>query len=202
MLRAMTKVTAPRVAEGWGPRWFRLLLIPLSCLYFAELALGSNGWAVLGSAVPATRFFTQGACLFPEASDAAIEYRVEGWSCARQRFEELDYRQDFPMHAGDKESRFYRMASFYHQNRQVMHALEAFLIARHNERAARGDDTAPAGLIGGIRLTSVRVPFPAPGQPVERYRYRRLADYPESYHKAWYYTPSSRKLRFCAGDTP
>jgi hypothetical protein len=192
----------PRVAQGVGPTWFRRLLVPLACVYMIELALGSNGWGVLGNVVPAGKFFMAGACLFPEASDAAIEYRVEAWSCARGQFEAFDYRPDFPMHRDDKESRFYRTASFYRQNRQVMHALESFLIARHNERVARGEDVSPSGLMGGIRLWSVRVPFPAPGQPVERYSFRPLSDFPESYRKSWYFTPPSRRTRWCAGGTP
>ncbi|HWZ91674.1 MAG TPA: hypothetical protein VNW92_22585 [Polyangiaceae bacterium] len=194
--------SAPRVAQTLGPIWFRRLLVPVACAYLAELALGSNGWGLMGNVVPGGRFFTQGACLFPDAADTSIEYRVEAWSCARSRFEELDYRPDFPMHRDDKENRFYRAASFYRQNRQVMHALEGFLIARHNERIARGEEVSPAGQIGGIRLWSVRVPFPAPGQHVERYQYRALNDYPESYRKAWYYTSQTRRQRWCAGETP
>ena len=196
---AMISAGAPLVAQGFGPTWFRRLLIPLACAYLIELALGSNGWGVVGNTLPAARFFTQGACLFPEASEAAIEYRVEAWSCARERFEELDYRPDFPSHRDDKENRFYRAASFYRQNRQVMRALEEFLIARHNERVARGEDASPAGLIGGVRLWSVRVPFPPPGQHVAPYQFRLLKDFPESYRKSWYYTSVARRERRCAG---
>jgi len=198
----MTNVDAARIAQGFGPTWFRRSLIPVACAYLVELALGSNGWGIVGNGLPAARFFTQGACLFPEASEAAIEYRIEAWSCARGRFEELDYRPDFPSHRDDKESRFYRAASFYRQNRQVMHALEEFLIARHNERVARGEDASPAGLIGGIRLWSVRVPFPQPGEHVARYQFRPLTDFPEAYRKSWYYTSVARRERQCAGSTP
>jgi hypothetical protein len=198
----MARVDASGVAQGIGPPWFRRALVAFACLYLIEFGLGSNGWGALGKALPATRFFVQGACLFPDAPDAAIEYRVEAWSCARNRFEELDYRPDFPMHSDDKESRFFRTASFYRQNRPVMHALEAFLVARHNERVARGDDILPSGLIGGIRVSSVRVPFPPPGQPIERYRYRPLSYFPESYRKGWYHTSTSRQERWCAGQTP
>jgi hypothetical protein len=194
--------SASPIAQGIGPIWFRRLLVPLACIYLAELALGSNGWGILGDVVPAGRFFMGGACLFPEASDAAIEYRVEVWSCARGQFEAFDYRPDFPMHRDDKENRFYRTASFYRQNRPVMHALESFLIARHNERVTRGDEVSPPGMIGGIRLWSVRVPFPAPGHSIERYRFRPLADFPEDYRKSWYFTPPSRRARWCAGGSP
>jgi hypothetical protein len=193
---------ASSIAQNFGPTWFRRSLIPIACAYLVELALGSNGWGVVGDTLPAARFFTQGACLFPEASEAAIEYRIEVWSCSRKRFEELDYRPDFPSHRDDKENRFYRAASFYRQNRQVMHALEEFLIARHNERVARGEDASPAGLIGGIRLWSVRVPFPQPGEHVARYQFRPLTDFPESYRKSWYYTSVARRERKCAGSAP
>jgi hypothetical protein len=198
----MIESDGARIAQGVGPAWFRRLLVLLAGVYLVEFALGSNGWGLLGNALPATRFFMQGACLFPDAPDVAVEYRVEAWSCARHRFEELDYRPDFPMHRDDKENRFFRTASFYRQNRAVMRALEAFLIGRHNERVTRGDDVAPPGLIGGIRVSSVRVPFPPPGQRIERYRYRPLTEYPEAYRKAWYHTPVSRQERWCAGETP
>jgi hypothetical protein len=194
--------SAARVAQSFGPIWFRRLLVPLACVYLAELALGSNGHAIIGDAVPGGRFFMAGACLFPEASDAAIEYRVEVWSCERKRFENFDYRPYFPMHRDDKENRFYRTASFYRQNREVMHALESFLIAHHNESVSRGDDAPPPGMIGGIRVWSVRVPFPAPGQHVERYAYRPLSDFPESYRKSWYFTSPSRRSTWCSGQTP
>jgi hypothetical protein len=198
----MARSDAPSVAQGVGPSWFRRLLVPLSCVYLLEFALGSNGRGIVGSFLPSARFFMQGACLFPEAQDAAIEYRVEAWSCARDRFEELDYRPDFPMHSEDKESRFVRAANFYRQNRQVMHALEAFLITRHNERVARGDQLSLPGAIGGIRLLSLRIPFPSPGQAVERYRFRPLTEFPESFRKTWYHTSASRQQRWCAGETP
>jgi hypothetical protein len=191
---------AAQVAIGWGPPWFRRASVFAAGLYLFELAFGSNGWSpVSDSTLGPMRFFSQGACLFPEAADFAIEYRVEAWSCARQRFEALDYRPDFPMHANDKESRFYRVANFYHSNRKVMHALEAYLIQRHNERVARGDDVTPSGLIGGIRLLSLRIPFPPAGQKIERYRYRQLAEYPDSYRKEWYFTPVSRRVHPCTG---
>ncbi|HEX3852797.1 MAG TPA: hypothetical protein VHW01_17660 [Polyangiaceae bacterium] len=192
--------TSAPIAVGWGPLWFRRLMIVAAGVYLLELALGSNGWAPISeSSLGPLRLFSQGACLFPEASDFAIEYRLEAWSCSRHDFEALDYRPDFPMHASDKESRFYRVASFYRSNRKVMRALERYIVERHNERVARGEDVSPAGMIGGIRLVSLRIPFPAPGQSIERYRYRPLGEYPESERKEWYYTPVSNRARLCTG---
>jgi hypothetical protein len=202
MLAFMDSAQARLVARGPGPLWFRRSLVPVACLYMAEFALGSNGWGGVGSALPSARFFMQGACLFPEAPDVAIEYRLEVWSCERRRFEELDYRHDFPMHADDKENRFHRLASFYRQNRQAMHALEAFVVARQNARVARGENVTRAGMIGGVRIASLRVPFPPPGDHVERYRFRALREFPEEYRKYWYFTPPSRRERWCAGDNP
>jgi hypothetical protein len=188
----------PRVAVGWGPVWFRRSSVFVAAAFLLELALGSNGWAPIpDSDLGPLRLFSEGACLFPDASDFAIEYRVEAWSCQRQRFEELDYRTDFPMHASDKESRFYRVASFYHSNRQVMRVLEAYLLQRHNERVVRGEEVTPPGAIGGIRVLSLRIPFPPPGQKIERYRFLPLASYPASYRKEWYYTPLSKRPELC-----
>ncbi|HTA91901.1 MAG TPA: hypothetical protein VK745_20105 [Polyangiaceae bacterium] len=190
--------TEPRVAVGWGPTWFRRLSVFVAGAFLLELALGSNGWAPIPDAdLGPLRLFSEGACLFPDAAEFAIEYRVEGWSCARQRFEALDYRPYFPMHESDKESRFYRVASFYHSNRKVMRVLEAYLLQRHNERVARGEDVQPLGMIGGIRVLSLRIPLPAAGQKIERYHYLPLTAYPDSYRKEWYYTQASRRPELC-----
>lgn len=195
---AQVEPAQPRVAVGCGPVWFRRLSVFAAGAFLLELALGSNGWAPIpDSGLGPLRLFSEGACLFPDASEFAIEYRVEAWSCVRQRFEELDYRADFPMHASDKENRFYRVASFYRSNRQVMRVLEAYFLQRHNERVARGEDVTPSGAIGGIRLLSVRVPFPATGEKIARYRYLPLVSYPASYRKDWYYTPVPRRPELC-----
>ena len=137
-------------------------------------------------------YFTQVACLFPKAARMAIEYRVEAWSCADQAFTELDATPYFPIHANNKESRLHRTGFFYRREREVMEALESYLVERVNRDAASGEE------IGGIRLSSVRHPLPAiDARPVPRFRPKPLAELPKKQVKAWFYTPVSRRERQC-----
>ena len=130
--------------------------------------------------------------LFPDAQPVAIDYRAEGWVCSRRRFEEIDTRAYFPLRPNDKENRFYRLAQFYRHNRPAMQALEEYLVGRVN---AHSDD---ADKIGGVRVLSLRVPIPAPGSSVERWRRKPLDDFPESERHDWFWTPRSRRAERCA----
>jgi len=190
--------TVPIVVRNWGPRWFRLLSRVVGAAYLVAIVLANTGLGASQWIPPVPRYFTQIACLFPDASIAAIEYRVEGWSCEGKRWVELDHRRDFPMHAANKESRFHRLGHFYRSNLPVMQALDAHLVERHNERADQGDGAG--GRIGGIQFVSVRIPLPAPGARVERYRWRPLSEYPESYQKKWFRTGAARRRDRC-GET-
>jgi hypothetical protein len=184
------------VADSGLPGWLRTALTLLAGLYllgvFANVAVSQiwNTWVPL---LP--RYFTQIACLFPNAATHAIEYRLEVWDCERREFSELDFRPLFPLHADDKENRFQRTAHFYKQNRQVMRALERYVVEQQRVRE-------PSRKLGGIRLLSLRLPLPAPGEPVARWQSEPLSSYPEERRRLWYYTPNSRRRVFCSGETP
>src|SRR5690606_36832276 len=100
--------------------------------------------------------------LFPTASRAAIDYRLEVWDCDSLQFREIDAVRHFPMHPKDKENRFQRIGHFYRQHRTVMRALEHYIIEKESSQGG-------AGRVGGIRVSSLRIPFSEPGGPVVRW---------------------------------
>ncbi len=195
-----TQLPASTIARGPGPRWFRILVAVVAVTYLIVLGLSNTGLKVSEWLPPVLRYFSQIACLFPDAAEFGIEYRVEAWSCSDRRWVELDYRPDFPMRSEDKENRFQRVGHFYRSNLPVMQALDAYLVERRNARAARGDDKG--GKIGGIQIVGLRIPFPAPGQAVERFRWRPLSEYPHEYRKEWYRTGRTRRRERCGEDSP
>jgi len=130
-------------------------LAALAILYLA--ALVDDDW------VPEPiKFFVDATALFPHADAYATEYRLEGYPCTRKRWELLDPGDYFPMHADDKESRFQRLAYFYHRNRTVMWALDDYVVAHADEP------------LGGIRVFEVVRPIPAPGTAFARYAFQPL----------------------------
>lgn len=135
-------------------------------------------------------YFAQIAHLFTDASTRVIDYRAEGWSCSEHAWHEIDVRPYFPIDAEDKESRFQRAMQFYRKNRTVMHALEDFVIRRYNASSAHEP-------IGGVRFLSLRIPFPAPGEKVERYAWRPLSTYPKEIRHDWYWTKKSKRAERC-----
>jgi len=137
-------------------------------------------------------FFTEATCLFPDAGVYTIEYRLEGWSCPRQRWEPLDPRAYFPIEADDKESRFQRLGHFYQQSRPAMHALDDWIAARHDTT-----DDAIAGPIGGIRVFKWIHAIPPPGTWVERYVYRPLEPVPARERKDLYWTKATERKTRC-----
>jgi hypothetical protein len=194
----MTEVR--RVIPPPGPRWLRIAVAIAGSIYLASVFLGSAGCPAPADTLPRpVLYFTQVACLFPRAATRAIDYRLSGYSCADQRFQELDHRVYFPIHPDDKENRFHRVGHFYRRNRTVMNALEDHIVERHNQRVARGEVPGDGvdGAIGGILLESLRIPLPAPGTAVERYRRVPLAEIPNEWRKRWYYTPVSRRRDQC-----
>jgi hypothetical protein len=137
-------------------------------------------------------FFTESTKLFPNADLFATEFRLEAWSCPRHRWEPLDERAYFPIEAGDKESKFQRLAYFYNQNRTVLHALDEWIEVRHDTT-----DDAVAGPIGGIRLYRWSRPIPDPGATIERYVYRPLTPPPADERKDLFYTKASERKARC-----
>jgi hypothetical protein len=176
------------IARGLGPRWFRVLLVAIACVYFVLLCkrLPDRRWARPIS------HFVRATCLFPGASRASIGYHLAAWSCERVRWQPIDVRAYFPMRAEDKESRFYRLAHFYKRNRPVMEALDAHIIARHP-----ATDDGVDGAIGGIRLYQTRKPIPPPGSKVERFVFDPLPAIPRDGIQDHFYTPGPERKRRC-----
>ena len=186
----MTK-PVPTIARGPGPRWLRLgLLVPVFVYYSALLChrTPESRW------LRPPAFFIQATCLFPHSDTFALEYRLEVWSCSQQ-WQPIDFRPYFPIQPDDKESRFQRLGYFFDRNRPAMQALDAYISRRH----AEGIDDGVPGPIGGIRLVKVVRPFPAPGQPVERYHFDPREPVQASERREMYYTPESQRRKRCAG---
>ena len=179
----------------------RAALAVLAVLYLLGLwldAIGHDAIDALGakSALRKTlapvKFFTQVAQLFPRAADMTIEWRAEGYRCATGKFEEIDLRPHFPIHAEDKENRFDRAMFFYHNEHKVLEALDAFIVRRES---ALGPDHK----IGGVLLMSLRIPIPDVGTPEERYHRVPLDEIPRSIErKYWYTTPVEMREARCA----
>jgi hypothetical protein len=188
-------MTVPvEIARGVGPPWFRRALGGVAAGFF-WLVLANSAGLTQGQrwAPDSVRYFARLACLFPSAKLANIDYRAEGYDCGSGEFVELDTRRDFRIRADDKENRFYRTGGFFRHDREVMQALDEYLVARHNARAALGEGQP----IGGIRFSSLRIPLPEPGDAIERYHRKALAEYPPRMRKRWYQTPSSKLERRC-----
>jgi hypothetical protein len=185
------------VAPSRGPAWLRPVLSVLAGAYLATLFLTAGAPKLLPEPLlpRVPRYFTQVACLFPHAARRTIDYRMEVWRCDQHDFVELEVRGLFPIHADDKESRFHRVGHFYRRHRTVMRALEQYVVQRERARD-------PASPIGGIRVLSLRIPFPELGLPTPRWEARPLETYPTDQRKDWYYTPVSRRRIFCAGGNP
>jgi hypothetical protein len=198
-------LTPPVVVRGPGPRWFRIGLAAIAFLYYFALVKHPPQSGVLRPIA----FFTESTCLFPSSNTYRIEYRLEGWSCSDAAWEPLDPSPYFPIEADDKESRFQRVAYFYHRAREnptkqiaannhaVLHALEDYVLSRHP-----GVDDAVAGALGGIRLFVADWPLPLPGEPVPRYVYQPLSPVPANVRKDLYWTRPSEVKSRCEAKGP
>ena len=176
-----------------------LALRVVAAIYLACIALDGGGcsWPSRGLPRPIA-FFTQVSVLFPKAAHATIDYRAEAWVCSRQAWVELDTRPYFPINPDDKENRFNRAMHFFRDNRKTMHALDRYLVQRHDERPA-DDGVDPGERIGGVRMMSLRIPIPPVGSQFERYQRYPLSHYPNHERKYFYHTPESVRERRCAG---
>jgi hypothetical protein len=137
-------------------------------------------------------YFAQIAALFKRAGGASIDYRAEGWVCASGKWTEIDVRPWFELDADNKENRFYRAMQFYRTQRKVMRELDEYVVAQHN--AGSGPK------IGGVRFSSLRLPYPKLGEEVRPYGRKPLSEHPESVKKAWYWTPASKRRDRCGGE--
>ncbi|MBV9946680.1 MAG: hypothetical protein JOZ69_07525 [Myxococcales bacterium] len=184
------------VRSDWPGRW-RVALRVLGAAYIAGVWLDGTGTGVPEKILPRVpNYFLQVATLFPHAATASIDYRAEGFVCADKAWRELDTRPYFPINRDDKENRFYRTMHFLRTNRPTMVALETYLVEQHD--AGRADDGIPRDMrIGGVRLSSVRIPIPELGTPIERFKRAPLATYPEAERKVFFHTPRSRLAARC-----
>lgn len=184
------------IARAWRSPVVTGVLTVVTAAYLGSIWVDETGSNLHRRLLPDTfTYFTQVAGLFPNAAVATIEYRVEGWDCTERHWREIDPRPDFPMDADNKENRFYRVLHFFRQSRPVMHALDEFLVERHNARTRNGAEEV--GLIGGIRTQSIRVPLPEPGQKIKAYARLPASAYPEDQHHYWYWTPKARREERC-----
>ncbi len=190
------------VARGLGPPWFRAALVALALAYYLTLSLIDHARRIVPPRIVA--FFTQTTQLFASSDENVIEYHLEGWSCARLRWEPMDPRPYFRVHADDKESRFQRVAYFYDRDpgkkgkwmRPVMRAMERYLIDEH---AAGGDDGVE-GPIGGIHVfkSETAIPDPDDAGSIDRYEYRPLDKIAEKDQIELFHTPESKRNKQCA----
>ena len=195
------------VVRGFLPRGLEIAAAAVAGLYLVALVLGTSGHDPLGPRLPATfEHFVRVPCLFPHAATDVIDYRLEAWSCRERSFRELDVRPYFPMHEDDKENRFQRLAFFFRHDATVLRALDDWLVAAHkgsilDAGAGGGATDGVAGPIGGIRLSSLRLPVPAPGA-IERWTRRPLAELPASVKKEWFRTTGERRTARCSEGAP
>jgi hypothetical protein len=85
---------------------------------------------------------------------------------------------------------------FFRENRPTMTALDSYLVSQHNS-AMREDGISRDRAIGGVRLLSIRIPIPSPGDRLQRVSRQPLSSYPEEQRKAFYHTPRSRLAERC-----
>jgi hypothetical protein len=179
-------------AAQWAPSWLRRVGAVGAAIYLASVWLGAAGSQLPGHVLPLPlRFFTQVAELFPKAAPDAIEWRVRGWRCDLERFEEVDVRPFFPIRRDDKENPFDRAMFFYHREHVVLEALDQYVTAAQ-------ETLRPRERIGGVMLLSLRIPIPPLGMPGAREHWMPITDYPESVtRKYWYATSAEARERRC-----
>ncbi len=184
------------VPAQWRARG-RAALRLVSAAYLLGVWLDGSGTGVPALVLPRTaNYFVQVAALFPWAAVASIDYRAEGFVCDERAWKELDTRPYFPINPDDKENRFNRVMHFFRENRTTMTSLETYLVEAHN--SGKHDDGIPRGhAIGGVRLSSLRIPIPAPGDRLERVARQPLGAYPPEQRKTFYHTPGSKLAARC-----
>jgi hypothetical protein len=175
----------------------RVALVTLSGVYLAGVWLDGVGSTIPSTVLPrAANYFLQVAALFPTAATMSIDYRAEAWVCADKKWEELDTRPYFPIDPDDKENRFQRVMHFFREDRTTMQALDTYLVERHlSGKGLDGIDALKP--IAGIRVMSLRIPLPKPGEPLERSRRLPLAEVPAGERHGFYHTRRSKIAARC-----
>jgi hypothetical protein len=179
--------------------WATVLLRGSASAYLAAIWLSGTGSTLPSHLLPrAANYFVQVAALFPLAATDSIEYRAEAWVCAHHAWEELATDAYFPLDAGNKENRFQRVMHFYRENEPTMRALDKYLIDAHGK--GRHADGIPLELaIGGVRMCSLRIPIPKPGDTLVPFQHLPLSEYPANERHYFYHTPKSTLARRCSG---
>jgi hypothetical protein len=169
----------------------------LAVAYLTGVWLDGAGSTLPGQVLPrVANYFLQVSALFPYSATASIDYRAEAWVCSDRTWQELDTRPYFPLDPDDKENRFQRVMHFFRENEPTMRALDEYLVTGHG--VGRGPDgIAQDRAIGGVRLCSLRIPIPKPGDPIEPVRHRPLSDYPHEERHYFYHTPKSIVAERC-----
>jgi hypothetical protein len=171
----------------------------LAAGYLAGVWLDGTGSTLPSHVLPrAANYFLQVAALFPRAATMSIDYRAEGWVCGEHAWTELDTRPYFPIDPDDKENRFQRVMHFFRQEETTMHALDGYLVGAHG-KGTHDDGVARDAALGGVRLLSLRIPLPKPGDALERAHRRPLAEIPDEERHVWYHTPKSTIAARCKG---
>jgi hypothetical protein len=176
--------------------------VALTCVagaYLLGVWLDGSGSTLPSRVLPrVANYFLQVAALFPKAATMSIDYRAEAWVCADKKWEELDTRPYFPIDPDDKENRFQRVMHFFREDRTTMRALDAYLVDRHT--SGKGLDGIDAlKPLGGVRMLSLRIPLPSPGEPLARSRRGPLADVPPGERHGFYHTRRSEIAARCGG---
>ncbi|MBX3188038.1 MAG: hypothetical protein KF819_13535 [Labilithrix sp.] len=168
----------------------RWALLVLAGAYLVTVWLDGVGTNVPAKLMPRPWvYFAQVSALFPNAAITTIDYRAQGWSCDDKRWVEIDVRPYFLVDRDNKENRFHRSLQFYRRSRNVMRALDDYVVKRH---VASGEPR-----IGGVRFLSLRVPYPPLGSRVSPYERLPLSSYPEAQRKHWYWSPKSLRAERC-----
>lgn len=184
------------VARLTSSSGFQATIILVAFVYLSTVWLDGIGSNLPAKLTPRVwLFFVQIAALFKNAGVMAIDYRAEGWVCSEKKWVEVDVRPWFRIDADNKESRFHRAMQFYRKERKVMRSLEDFVIKSNNAGGNRPT-------IGGVRFSSLRIPYPKVGERVEAIAWKKLDDYPEEMKHAWYWTPSSMRRERCGDHSP
>ena len=169
-----------------GRAWLHVLAVA----YLVGIWVYGVGCSAQYKVVPGDiSYYLEVAALFPRAATVSTEYRVEGWACHDNLWEELDYRPYFRMHADDKENVFQRVLSLDRSDPATMEELEEYIVTHHNTGGR--DGVASGQNIGGVRFVRLGIPIPKPGDPLVRFKHRGLAAYPKSYRHIVYRTPKA-----------
>ena len=179
---------APPVAQTHSR--FAMVWVVVAAIYLATVWLDGVGSNVPAKITPRPwLYFSQIAALFVNAAPKVIDYRAEGWVCADHKWAEIDVRPYFRIDEDNKENRFQRALQFYRKNRVVMHVLEDYVMRRYN-----ATHDVP---IAGVRFSSLRLDYPAPGAHVAPFTHEPLSTYSGEQKHDWYFTPGSKRAERC-----